>query len=69
MNYWTQSTDNIYVAAHRGWSDKYPENTMEAFKAAVELGVERVIESGCTLITCNNADVILDTLRKKGKHA
>lgn len=42
MNYWTQSTDNIHVAAHRGWSDKYPENTIEAFKAAVKLGVDQL---------------------------
>lgn len=42
MNYWTQSKDNIWVAAHRGWRTKYPENTMEAIKAAVELGVDQV---------------------------
>ena len=33
MNYWTLSKDNIYVAAHRGWSTVYPENTILAFKA------------------------------------
>ena len=42
MNYWTQSKDNIWVAAHRGFRSKYPENTMEAFKAAVELGVDQI---------------------------
>ena len=42
MNYWTLSKDNIWVAAHRGFRSKYPENTMEAFKAAVELGVDQV---------------------------
>ncbi|MGM9652522.1 MAG: glycerophosphodiester phosphodiesterase [Eubacteriales bacterium] len=42
MNYWTQSAQNIYVAAHRGWSEKYPENTMEAFRAAIALGVDQV---------------------------
>jgi glycerophosphoryl diester phosphodiesterase len=42
MNYWTQNKDNIYVAAHRGWSSKYPENTMIAFKKAVELGVDQI---------------------------
>ena len=42
MNYWTQSTKNIYVAAHRGWSTKYPENTMEALKAAIDLGVDQI---------------------------
>ncbi len=42
MNYWIQSPDNVYVAAHRGWSEKYPENTMESFRAAVELGVDQL---------------------------
>ena len=41
-NYWTQSRDNVYVAAHRGWSEAYPENTMEAFRAAVKLGVDQI---------------------------
>lgn len=42
MNYWTESKNNIYVAAHRGWSEVYPENTMEAFRAAVGLGVDQL---------------------------
>lgn len=42
MNYWNESKDNIYVAAHRGWCSKYPENTMEAFKAAAEIGVDQI---------------------------
>jgi glycerophosphoryl diester phosphodiesterase len=42
MNYWTQSTKNIYVAAHRGWRNKYPENTIEAFKAALTLDVDQL---------------------------
>ena len=42
MNYWTQSEKNIYVAAHRGWWAKYPENTAEAFKAAAEIGVDQI---------------------------
>lgn len=42
MNYWNQSKDNIYVAAHRGWSDQYPENTMLAFEKAVEIGVDQL---------------------------
>lgn len=42
MNYWTQSEDNIYVAAHRGWRSQFPENTMEAFRAAMDLGVDQV---------------------------
>ena len=42
MNYWTQSQDNIFVAAHRGWSALYPENTMPAFIAALELDVDQI---------------------------
>ena len=42
MNYWTQSEKNIYVAAHRGWSELYPENTMIAFQKAIELGVDQI---------------------------
>lgn len=42
MNYWTQSNRNIYVAAHRGWKSKYPENTLEAFEAALKLGVDQL---------------------------
>ncbi len=42
MNYWTQSTKNIWVAAHRGFCEKYPENTMLAFKEAVKLGVDQL---------------------------
>ena len=41
-NYWTQGPKNIYVAAHRGWRTKYPENTMEAFRAAEALGVDQL---------------------------
>jgi len=41
-NYFTQSNENIFVAAHRGWSEKYPENTMEAFRAAAEIGVDQI---------------------------
>ena len=42
MNYWTQSSKNIYVAGHRGWPAKYPENTMESFRAAEQLGVDQI---------------------------
>ena len=41
-NYWTQSEENIFVAAHRGFSAKYPENTMPAFRAAIDLGVDQI---------------------------
>ena len=42
MNYWTESKNNIFVAAHRGWSEKYPENTMAAFQAAIDIGVDQL---------------------------
>ncbi|MBQ8526105.1 MAG: glycerophosphodiester phosphodiesterase [Clostridia bacterium] len=42
MNYWKQSTNNIYVAAHRGWSTDYPENTMLAYEKAIEIGVDQI---------------------------
>ena len=42
MNYWTQSENNIFVAARRGFCAKYPENTMLAFKKAIELGVDQI---------------------------
>ena len=42
MNYWTQSPKNIYIAGHRGWPAKYPENTMESFKAAEAIGVDQI---------------------------
>lgn len=42
MNYWRESKENIYVAAHRGWCEKYPENTMPAFQAAIDIGVDQI---------------------------
>lgn len=42
MNYWNQSSENIYVAAHRGWSSHYPENTISAFRKALELDVDQL---------------------------
>lgn len=42
MNYWNQSRQNIYVSAHRGYSEVYPENTMAAFRAALDLGVDQI---------------------------
>ena len=42
MNYWEQSSRNIYVAAHRGWKAKYPENTLESCAAALTLGVDQL---------------------------
>ena len=34
-----------------------------------EESVDLAIANGATLITCNNPDVVLDLLRKKGYHA
>ena len=42
MDIWTQSEQNIWVAAHRGWCEKYPENTMLAFEKAIDLGVDQL---------------------------
>ncbi len=42
MNYWTQNAQNIYVAGHRGWPARYPENTLESFQAAIELGIDQI---------------------------
>ena len=42
MEYWKQSNQNIYVAAHRGWKAKFPENTLEAFRAALTLDVDQL---------------------------
>lgn len=42
MNYWTQSNKNIFVAAHRGFCAKFPENTMTAFREAIKLGVDQI---------------------------
>ncbi|MBQ8448281.1 MAG: glycerophosphodiester phosphodiesterase [Clostridia bacterium] len=36
------STKYMRVAAHRGFSEKYPENTMEAFRAALDAGVDEI---------------------------
>jgi len=42
MDYWKQSNNNIYVAAHTGWRAKFPENTIEAFKAALTLDIDQI---------------------------
>lgn len=42
MDVWNQSPTNIWVAAHRGFSSKYPENTLEAFRAALDAGVDQL---------------------------
>ena len=42
MNYFAQSPDNIFVAAHRGSRIKYAENTIPAFAWAISLGVDQI---------------------------
>lgn len=42
MNHWTLSSKNIWVAAHRGCSTDYPENTIPAFEAAIAAGVDQI---------------------------
>lgn len=42
MNYWTQSEKNIFVAGHRGFCAKYPENTMLSFREAINVGVDQI---------------------------
>ena len=42
MSVWKEDGDYIYVSGHRGWFDKYPENTMESFQAALDLGVDQI---------------------------
>lgn len=33
-------SQNVEVTAHRGYSSKYPENTLQAFKGAIEIGAD-----------------------------
>ena len=42
MNYFRESKDNVFVAAHRGLSGRWPENTMEAFEKAIEAGADQI---------------------------
>ena len=43
MNYWTlNNKTDVYVAAHRGWQARYPENTVPAFDAAALAGVDQI---------------------------
>ena len=37
---WNQSRTNIYVAGHRGYPEKYPENTLVSFQAAINVQVD-----------------------------
>ena len=63
MNYWTQSPQNIYVAAHRGWSSQYPENTLLAFEKALELDVDGTKDligrAGYALTNSSTFDLII----------
>ncbi|MBQ3866600.1 MAG: hypothetical protein II776_06830 [Clostridia bacterium] len=42
MNYWRQSKDYVYVAGHRGWPNKFPENTIASFRGALTLPLDQV---------------------------
>ena len=42
MSIWKEDGDYIYVSGHRGWFDKCPENTIESFQAALDLGVDQI---------------------------
>lgn len=37
-----EDSDKVVVTAHRGWSGRYPENTLLAFSEAVKLGVDMI---------------------------
>lgn len=39
---YNRNEDDFWVIAHRGASAYYPENTMEAFKGAVEMGADMI---------------------------
>ncbi len=51
----------IYVTAHRGWLNRFPENTMEAFVAAAELGVDQIETD--VRITADNQLVLIHDAR------
>ena len=64
--WWTESSQNVFVAAHRGWSALYPENTMEAFVAAVALGVDQIetdvrMTKDGTLVLMHDSDAVRTT--------
>ena len=39
---WEQSAQHIYVAGHRGYPDKYPENTLPSFQGAIDAKVDMI---------------------------
>ncbi len=49
-----------YAIAHRGYSSRYPENTLEAFRAAVEAGAD-IIEFDVQVSSDGHAVVIHDS--------
>ncbi|MBO4411804.1 MAG: glycerophosphodiester phosphodiesterase family protein [Lachnospiraceae bacterium] len=42
MELWENNPNPVKVAAHRGFSTPYPENTMRAFREAAALGVDQI---------------------------
>jgi hypothetical protein len=61
---------NEYIAAPEEFAKMAADGVEPWAGAGVkdEESVERAIECGAVLITCNNPDVILKLLREKGKH-
>lgn len=39
---WTLSKNHVRVAGHRGYPEKYPENTLHSFVAAADVGVDMI---------------------------
>ncbi|MCR2822953.1 glycerophosphodiester phosphodiesterase family protein [Lederbergia panacisoli] len=54
-----QTESNLIIAAHRGFSSKYPENTLMAFQKAVDVGVD-MIEFDLRLSKDNEVVIIHD---------
>jgi glycerophosphoryl diester phosphodiesterase len=62
INQLLEAEDGPLLIAHRGWSEDYPENTMEAFRAAVEAGCDAVevdvrVTADGELICCHDEDL------------
>lgn|GEM_PF-3570028 len=61
----------LSVVAHRGLSATYPENTLLAFRQALEIGADTVefdvhLTRDRQLVVSNATDVIIGALRARG---
>lgn len=67
----------VRLAAHRGFSKYYPENTMLAFKEALKLDIDMIetdvhmtrdgeLVLGAVGFTCNDAKLAGEILKKLG---